>query len=183
MRSVRQAAAIACFLASTLPIAAEAPPADSVAALDISTIGHEIRIQGNSAGGMVVVVGVAREPLPGATRVESWVLALPDDDLDSEVVLDLERAVPLKSAWGAVDLATGSSGTAVGEGFPLDVVRPGPSGFELDPISGAPLIRLARATVHFVLVRPGIGAWSLRAYDGGWLSPVRNFPTVPPLLR
>ncbi len=168
MKSVRQIAAIAWFLASTTLLTAETPSPDLVRGLEVSASGHEIQISGATARGTVVLVGIAREALPGAARVESWVQALADDDGDGQVLLDLERDVPLKSAWGAVDLATGTSGVAIVESFPLDVVLPGPAGFELDPISGAPLIRLDRAMVNFVLVRPGVGAWALKAYDGGY---------------
>lgn len=168
MNTVRQLFAIACSLSSTTVLAAGAPSPDLVRGLQVSAIGQEIQISAATAGGTVVLVGIAREPLPGAARVESWVQVLSDDDGDGQVVLDLGRDVPLKSAWGAVDLATGISGVAIVEGLPVDVVRPGAAGFELDPLSGAPVIRLDRATVNFVLVRPGVGAWSQRGYDGGF---------------
>lgn len=166
MRSLRYAAAT-WLLTSAPLLAGEATPGDLIRGLRVSASGHEVRVAGVSPGGAVVLMGVAREPLPGAAQVESWLLQLPDDDRDGQVTLELTRAVPFKSAWLAIDLATGQSGGAAGEEFPLDTVLPGPAGFSFDRSLNVPLIRLDRATVHFALIRPGIGAWAAKAYDGG----------------
>ena len=167
MRSVGWTTATSFLLATTCLQAASQPSPDLARTLQLTTAGQEVQIAGVSAGGTMVLLGIAREPLAGAASVESWVRTLTDDDGDGLVALDIERAVPLKSAWGAIDLATGNAGVTVAAGFPLDVVRPGAAGFEFDPVAQTPLLRLDRETVHFLLVRPGVGAWAMKAYDGG----------------
>lgn len=156
-----------CLLAATSLLADDKPGQDLARTLQLSASGHQIQVSGATAGNTVVLMGIAREPLAGATSVESWVRALADDDGDGIATLDLKREVPLKSAWGAIEIASGNAGVAVAEGFPLEIVRPGPAGFELDPVEQVPLIRLDRSTLQFLLVRPGVGAWALKAYDGG----------------
>ncbi len=167
MKFVRFTLGPLCLLASTSLLATDKPSPDLARTLQLTTSGQEIRVSGAGAGGSVVLIGIARRPLAGAASVESWVQTLADDDEDGIATLDLGREVPLKSAWGAIDLATGNAGVAVAEGFPLEIIRPGVAGFELDAVSQRPLIRLERSTAQFLLVRPGFGAWALKAYDGG----------------
>lgn len=167
MRLVRSLLAPLFLFASASLLASDKPGPDLARGLQLSATGHEIRVSGANAGGTVVLVGIAREPLAGAARVESWVRTLTDDDGDGSVVLEIGREVPVKSAWSAIDLASGNAGVAVAEGLALEIVRPGVAGFELDPTTQAPVIRLDRKTIQFLLVRPGVGAWALKAYDGG----------------
>jgi hypothetical protein len=78
------------------------------------------------------------------------------------VRLDLGKPVPAQSIWFAVDLASGQFAVRAPEGYPL---RP----FDL-PANAIPgtlnRIEIARRLLLVVLVRPGIGAWTLRENRG-----------------
>ncbi|MGE0639227.1 MAG: hypothetical protein AB7G12_06850 [Thermoanaerobaculia bacterium] len=132
----------------------------------LTVSGRQIVASGLTSGGQLILLGVQREPIPGSARVGTWVEALTDDDLDGSVIFDLERPAARKSAWAAMDLATGTTATAVGPGFHPDVERPGAEAFEIDPVSGEVLLRLEREILQIIAVRPTAGAWALRAYEG-----------------
>jgi hypothetical protein len=167
MNLVCRILAIAPWILANVLLAGEASSTHLTRSLQVVAEGAEVRVSGFTSQGTVALIGVAREPLAGAASVEAWVETLQDADGDGAVVLDLERTVPLKSAWGAVELATGESNVTVADGFPLTVVRPGTSGYEIDSQSGVALFRIASERLRILLVRPGAGAWSLKAYDAG----------------
>lgn len=154
------------FLASLVLPGAIASAAGGPEEIALTISGRQIVASGLTSGGQLILLGVQREPIPGSARVGSWVEALTDDDLDGSVTFDLERPAPRKSAWAAMDLATGTTATAVGPGFHPDVERPGAEAFEIDPVSGEVLFRLEREILQIIAVRPTVGAWALRAYDG-----------------
>jgi hypothetical protein len=135
--------------------------------LTVTISGTSIEAAGATPGGTVIFLGVQRRPIPGAARVGTWAEASHDEDNDGVVSLALEEAPPLKSAWAAMDLSTGRTGTVVGSGFTPDIQLPGAGGFELDPNSGEILLRLDRAILQILIIRPTLGAWATRAYDGG----------------
>ena len=113
--------------------------------------------------GRVVWFSVAREISRRAATIVPRIELAVDDDGDGKVRLDLAREVPRRSIWFAVDLETGEAGVAAPEEFGLQEA-------EL-PARAIPAalnrLDLERRFVYAVLVRPGVGAWMLRAGDGG----------------
>ena len=146
----------ACLLLLALPLAAAAPP-------EITFEPDAVVARGISPKGQAVWFSVAREISRQATNVVPRQEILTDEDGDGTVRLELGREVPLRSIWFAVDLATGETGVATPEGFPLlEVDLPG----EAIPaaLNG---LELRRRFAYLLLVRPGVGAWQLRVGDGG----------------
>lgn len=145
-----------CLLLLAAPLAAAAPP-------EITFESSAVVARGISPKGQAVWFSVAREISRQSTRVVPRQEVLTDEDGDGTVRLELDREVPLRSIWFAVDLATGETGVATPEGFPLlEVELPG----EAIPaaLNG---LELRRRFAHLLLVRPGVGAWQLRVGDGG----------------
>lgn len=145
-----------CLLLLALPVAAAAPP-------EITFEPDAVVARGISPKGQAVWFSVAREISRQATNVVPRQEILTDEDGDGTVRLELGREVPLRSIWFAVDLATGETGVATPEGFPLlEVDLPG----EAIPaaLNG---LELRRRFAYLLLVRPGVGAWQLRVGDGG----------------
>lgn len=153
------------------PASAASTPAEELRpdalTLEVVAEGTQIAVSQVQPGSAVALIGLARHPRPGAVHVVSWIGTRSDDDLDGAVSLDLDRPLPRKSGWAAVDLSNGAAGLAVPAGFPIRVERPGQAGFEIDPITGHTLVRLESELLRLLVVRPGAGAWSARAYDGG----------------
>ncbi len=119
--------------------------------------------RGISPKGQAVWFSVAREISRQSTNIVPRHAVEVDDDGDGSVRLELGQEVPLRSIWFAVDLATGETGVAVPEGFPLlEMELPG------NAIPAAlNRLDLERRFVYLLLVRPGVGAWQLRVGDGG----------------
>ncbi len=122
-----------------------------------------IKIEDLQPGDKVVLFSVAREITDSVTRVVRRDELLTDDDADGAVVFDLERDVPTKSVWFAVNLTSGKLAVAAPEGTPFEevaltprAIRAALDGLDLDSV-----------LLHMVLVRPGAGAWGMRVGDGG----------------
>ncbi len=151
----------ACFVAllgllPSSPAALAAPPAVSFEA-------HSVAASGVTPRGKVVWFSIAREIDRQSARIVPRIELATDDDGDGEVRFDLAREVPARSIWFAVDLATGEAGVATPDELGLQEV-------EL-PARAIPAalnrLDLDRRFVYIVLVRPGVGAWTLRVGDGG----------------
>jgi len=138
------------------PLAAAAPP-------EISFEPDAVVASGISPKGQAVWFSVAREISRQSTNIVPRHAIGADEDGDGVVRLELGQEVPLRSIWFAVDLATGETGVAVPEGFPLlEMDLPG----EAIP-AALNRLDLQRRFAYLVLVRPGVGAWQLRVGDGG----------------
>jgi hypothetical protein len=138
------------------------PPAPSIALAKSS-----VTVAGITAKGQAVLFGVAREIAEDdvATLIRrSQVLT--DEDGDGAVRLDLDRDVPFRSVWVAVDLATGQFATTTPAGYPLRLVAWQGSGLERGA-SRSDRVDDARSFAEVLLVRPGVGAWQLTVGDGG----------------
>jgi hypothetical protein len=144
-----------CLLGSVTPAVA-APPV-------VSFEPQAVTAAGVTPKGRLVWFSIAREISRNAAKIVPRIEQVDDDDGDGQVRLDLARPVPLRSIWFAVDLETGETGVAAPEGFPLlEATLP-------DQAIAAALDRLdlERQFVYLLLVRPGVGAWTLRVGDGG----------------
>lgn len=125
-------------------------------------------------GGDAVFFSVARIPLGDVNQVVRFRgVELVDPFGEARFAPEVEggpgasEGVPLKSVWAVVDLSTGAYAVGAPSGFFLrQVAFPG-RGFEV----GAPgLVNRLRHRFSFVdmlVVRPGVGAWWLRAHDVG----------------
>lgn len=122
-----------------------------------------VTASGITPKGRVVWFSVAREISQRAATVVPRILLATDDDGDGKVRLELAKDVPLQSIWFAVDLETGQAAVTAPEGFdlqeadfPARAIPAALNGLDLD-----------RRFLYAVLIRPGAGAWMLRAGDGG----------------
>jgi hypothetical protein len=122
-----------------------------------------VTASGLTPGGRVVWFGVMRESNQGALDWSHLEQIATDSGGTGSIQLDLGKPVPAQSVWFAVDLASGAFAVGAPADYPL---RP----FDL-PAHAIPAalnrLELARRLLVLVLVRPGVGAWTLRVGDGG----------------
>jgi len=170
---------VAILVAATLCGSASAEPSVAPGALgrvasaapeiDLSFEDLAVVASDLTPGGDAVFFSVARIPrgyLNQVVRFRSIELVDPFGEARFSPETD-DGTVPLKSVWAVVDLASGAYGVGAPPRFKLrEVAFPG-RGFEV----GAPgLVNRLRHRFSFVdmlLVRPGVGAWWLRAHDVG----------------
>jgi len=120
-----------------------------------------------TARGQVVFFGVAREIDPDdVVNVVPRLEIRTDDDGDGRVDLPFGGPVALRSAWAAVDLASGDFDAATLPGFPLKKVNFRGRGLGKRP-DGRDSVLDERGIAEILVVRPGVGVWSLRLGDGG----------------
>lgn len=162
---VKLSSALALGLSLLSATAARAEP------LRLTVAGEDVVATGATAKGRVVFFGVTREVAPDdIVEVNRKMDVLTDDDGDGRVALPLGRAVPLRSAWVAVDLASGAFEAAAPEGFRLKKVNFRGKGIGRRS-DGRDSVVDARALAEILVVRPGTGpdagAWHLYLGDGG----------------
>lgn len=118
---------------------------------------------GCKPGGNVVWFGVYKEPHKFALRSVKVQQVIPADK-DGLAVLTLSKTIPVRSVWVAVDMTTG----AIGIGIPTGgVAEPfADASVAMSKVLGERKIFTSRALVDLLLVRPHVGAWSLRTGDG-----------------
>ena len=124
-------------------------------------------VTGATASGQVVFFGVAREIAPDdVVEVVPRTEIRTDDDGDGRVAFPLGGPIALRSAWAAVDLASGDFDAAAPEGFLMKKVnfRGRGVGRRAD---GRDSVMDARGLAEILVVRPKTGAWTLRLGDGG----------------
>jgi hypothetical protein len=127
---------------------------------------RSITVAGITPKGQALGFSVARELAEDdVATVVRRTQVLTDDDGDGKVEWDLDRDVPLRSIWVAVDLATGQVAAASPEGYPLRRVSWRGGGLGRGG-AGADQVADARSFVEVLLVRPGQGAWQLTVGDG-----------------
>lgn len=126
-----------------------------------------VRIAGITPGGSAVVLTTSRGTFRGRLDVRSDARLIHDTDGDGVIQYTPERPVELRSVWAAVDFTTGAYAIAAPPRFPLYVREWQEASFRKDA-EGA-IVGLGRSIPRlvFLLVRPGQGAWLLRAADGG----------------
>ncbi|HKI04138.1 MAG TPA: hypothetical protein VKK31_19315 [Thermoanaerobaculia bacterium] len=144
---------------SSLSSAALAQPA-------ITLQQRSVTVEGITAKGQVVWFSMAREVSEDdvATLVRR-AEAQTDGDGDGRVVWDLDREVPLRSIWVAVDLATGRADAVSPAGYPLRKVSWRGRGLARDQVR-SDRVEDIRSYAEVLLVRPGEGAWRLTVGDG-----------------
>lgn len=128
---------------------------------------HGLRVTGLVPGSTAVAFGVSRVSRGYDAVVRRHDLLATDEDRDGSVMFALDAPRAFDSLWVAVDLSTGAFGSAA----PSGVVRPMPARERLDAIS-ADLATPARLEIRanmaeLLLVRPTVGVWRARAFEGG----------------
>lgn len=127
---------------------------------------RSVTVVGLSPRGQTIGFGIAREIAEDdVATVVRRVQVLTDDDGDGKAEWTLDRDLPLRSIWVAVDLATGGVAAAAPEGYPLRRVDWRGAGI----VRGNPRadrVEDARSFAEVLLVRPGQGAWRLTLGDG-----------------
>lgn len=136
-------------------------PAGAAPAITFEASG--VTVSGLTPRGRGVLFSVAREVERYATTVVRREEILADEDGDGTASLALEKEVPFKSVWIAVDLESGESVAAAPAGFPLREAELPPRAIP----AALNRLDLERKLVHLLLVRPKTGAWGLRVGDGG----------------
>lgn len=153
-------------LALLLSFAARAQTPAGAPVPQIAFQPRSVMVEGITAKGQAVGFSVSREVAEDdVATVVRRVQMLADDDGDGKVQWDLDREVPLRSIWVAVDLATGQVAAASPDGYPLR--RVGWRGRGLGRGNPrADRVEDARPFAEVLLVRPGQGAWRLTVGDG-----------------
>lgn len=147
----------------SLGAGASAPPELAITFEESAVLAAEL-----TPGGEALFFSLARIPLGYSQRVERRVESLPVDAL-GEAFFEIEEGgpVPEKSVWAVVDLPTGAFAVAAPGTFSLtESPFPG-NAFEVGAPGLLNRFRHTFAWVDMVLIRPGVGAWTLRASDGG----------------
>lgn len=128
-------------------------------------------VAGATEGSDVAFYSIAREPR-GAYQSVVRRSGLAYADAQGEARFDVESGpegggVPLKSVWAVVDLATGAYAVAAPEGFDLRPVPLPGQAFQVGAPGVVNRLRHEYPSVDLLVVRPGVGAWSLRSVDQG----------------
>jgi hypothetical protein len=75
--------------------------------------------------------------------------------------------VLLKSVWAVADLVTGAFAIAAPPGFVLREIEFPGNGFAAGAPGRVNRLRHPKASLDLLMIRPGVGAWRLRAHDTG----------------
>jgi hypothetical protein len=155
------------FLSSSILLLLAGSPRAEAAPLRLSIGSSGLSVSGVTAHGSVVLFGITREVEPDdVPAIHRRLDVLSDADGDGAVSQDLGAPVPLRSMWVAVDLASGDFDAAAPEGFRLRRVNWRGRGIQNRP-EGHDTVEDARSFAEVLVVRPGVGAWTLRLGDGG----------------
>jgi hypothetical protein len=144
------------------PTAPPTPPARPELAFEDSAA----VVSGIHAKGQVAWFSVAREIADDWATIVRREDVAEDTDGDGVVRFDLDRPVPLKSIWVAVDLTTGEYALGTPEGFPLQQLDLPGRGLGR-AASGPEWVESPGQFAEVLIVRPGAGAWGMTAGDGG----------------
>ena len=125
-----------------------------------------VSVSGVTAKGRAVVFGITREVADDdVTTIQPHLEVLSDDDGDGVVSEDLGQPMPRRAMWVAVDLASGDFAAAAPPAFRLHNVNWHGHGIE-SRADGRDQVEDVRSFAEVLVVRPGVGAWTLRLGDG-----------------
>jgi hypothetical protein len=154
------------IIAAFLFTATIAPGALGQSSLRLEVRSSSIVVAGATAKGRVVLFSTAREIHRDWNAIVPRILMLTDTDVAGSVTFEVGQSIPFQSIWVAVDLNSGRTAAGTPTGFPLRT-----STFRFNPIhhniAGDDRIVYGRQYGQFLLVRPGEGAWTTIAADGG----------------
>jgi len=122
---------------------------------------------GLTPGGKIAWFSVAREATGAGSLIARREQVTADDDGDGSARLDLDRPVPPRSMWAAVDLKTGEVALATPGDYPLrrmalaaGTFHPGAAG-DFDRV-----LAEGHDSLELFVARPAVGAWALSVWDG-----------------
>jgi hypothetical protein len=141
---------------------ASAPPELLVTFEEAAVLAAEL-----TPGGDVVFWSVGREPLGSVQRVIRHQGVEVVDALGEARFEPKSGAVLLKSVWAVADLATGALAIAAPPGFVLQEIPFPGHGFAAGAPGRVNRLRHELSALDLLMVRPGVGAWRLRAHDTG----------------
>lgn len=149
---------LTCLLAAGEVLRAQTPP--PVITLDEAGI----IVSDLTPGGAVAVFGACRRSFDYYERRERYLEILHDDDQDGVVRFEVPEGLPWKSAWVAVDLASGERSIAAPEGWPLEEAAFGQA------VSASPraVVTAPATDLELLWVRPDSEApsiWTVAASD------------------
>lgn len=133
-------------------------------AAELEFTNEAVIARGLAPRAQVVWFGTSIVPLGYENRFVQTVDLGSDDDGDGVVALTLKDRSQTRSAWTAIDLSTGKILKGAPKGSPArfrDLLT--------DSIHQGEAKKIIRHSsfAHVLLVRPGTGAWTLTAGDGG----------------
>jgi hypothetical protein len=128
--------------------------------------GDAVVVSDLEPGAEIVYFSVSRSVVTFVPRTEARTDLHVDDDKDGEIRIPLERIVPPKFLAAAVELASGRFGLLTPEGSSVREIA-----FPADSFGQEPGRRYDQLEDHsdlgvMLLVRPGVGAWSITTGDG-----------------
>lgn len=143
----------------SLPCAAIAA---STSTVQVEVTSNIVTATGVTPRGDVIFYGRSIGRRNGTPLLERFTTMLRDEDGDG-VVSWMPPKIFLVSAWVAIDLESGNHGA--GAALPFEIVE-----FSIAKgawRSGNQFAVFSRDRLDLVLVRPGVGAWTLAAFQGG----------------
>lgn len=149
------------LLSSALPALAAQPgsPAPPV----ITFNGSTVQIAPVTPNATVFVYGIAREATGWMSAVVRRATYLTDAGAGT-VSWTIDKPVPVRSVWFAVDLSNGMTATAYPDGFPAASLSLGDGNLRKSLAGDIDELALAGYAVDFAVVRPGKGAWARYTY-------------------
>lgn len=137
------------------------------APLSVQLSNDAVTVLDVTPGSSVAMLSVAREPSYYMSRVVSRGEMLIDTDRDGTVRYEAQGGVAFSSIWVVVDVRSGDIAWTVPAGFLAQEMRQRGAGRgrALEAIAGT--VETGRNSVDLMIVRPGTGAWSVAARDGG----------------
>lgn len=154
------AAAVSAFCVVAVPPSAHAADAQTP---EIVFAAGSIRASGITPGAEVVWFGRSVVYQGGIPRLTRHFETVRDDDRDGVVTWKID--VPELSVWTVIDFSNGAFAVASAPGFELRTI-------DLPRVvwrGGTTHVDLSRDHLDFLLVRPRVGVWTLRAFEGGRL--------------
>jgi hypothetical protein len=139
---------------------ASAPPT-------IAFASQEVRIAPVRAGARIVLFFASLRGSGGILRQNSRAEILVDDDRDGLIVYRPAGGIPHRSLWIAIDLDTGERGFVSPSPALNRLLRHSPSLFKRDAEGVLGVYDREQLSADMVIVRPGEGAWRVRAHEGG----------------
>jgi hypothetical protein len=132
-----------------------APPAPPAIALDGSTV----VVTSITPRGRVFLYGFALEARGWYSQIVRRSVYLTDDG-SGRVQWAIDRDIPLRSVWFAVDLSTGLFGVAQPSGYGAHGIELTDQHLKQDVGGDIAQLSMNGANVEFAVVRPDTGAWA-----------------------
>jgi hypothetical protein len=151
---------IYCCVFLFIPQPLSAAP-NSPATVSITISGNLIEATGITAGQDAIVFGCAIGKYSGLPEIVRQAVVVHDSDGDGAISLVLPN-VPVTSVWAVVDYSSGRYAIGTPSGFTAKVAEISDHDWKKDTSQ----IDVTREWVEVLLVRPGGGAWTLRAGEG-----------------